>query len=136
MTTQDLKAYLEDALSSEKKSQEELDKLLVYLSGGGLAISLVFIREVVGENPMASPALLVNAWVLWGFSLLMVMLAYAFSNLAWRKLIGQIRKDTVHSERPGGAYNRITGLLNYGSMAAFIAGLCLMILFAKANLGV
>lgn len=67
--TEEYKAYLDERRELEEKRfkvGESLDKGLITLSAGALAISMTFIKDVV-KQPVW-PYLLVGVWVLLGSS--------------------------------------------------------------------
>lgn len=43
--------WREHLVSAEQKSQEDLDKALLSLSGGALGVSLIFLKDVIGQGP-------------------------------------------------------------------------------------
>ena len=115
------------------KSQEYLDKTVLTLSGGALGISFVFLKDVIGGNPVAVPNYLLTAWLLWGSSSTAVLLSYLTSCWALKKTISQLRSATVWQERPGGIWSPITSSLNLWSLGSFLAGLVFLIMFVNAN---
>ena len=121
-------------VACDQKSQEDFDKTVLSLSGGALGISFVFLKDVIGPNPIQSPALLFAAWVAWGISTFCVLASYYLSHLAIRKTISQIDMDTLHREKPGGRYRDATAFLNAAGAVFFLLGVCTITLFASANL--
>src|SRR5258705_6835682 len=63
-------------VSAEQKSQEDLDKALLSLSGGALGVSFVFLKDIVGAGPLVSVHLLQMAWICWAISTMTVLLSY------------------------------------------------------------
>jgi hypothetical protein len=126
--------YRKHLVASDQKSQEDFDKTVLSLSGGALGISFVFLKDVIGPNPIQSPTLLFSAWVTWGLSTFCVLSSYYLSHLAIRKTIRQIDDDTLHQGKPGGRYRDATALLNAAGAVLFLLGVCAITLFANANL--
>jgi hypothetical protein len=130
----DLSEYRKHLLSVDQKSQEEFDKTVLSLSGGALGISFVFLKDVIGPNPIVDPNLLFIAWVAWGSSTFCVLLSYYLSHLALRKTIRQVDARTLRTERPGGRYSVAISVLNPVGAILFLLGVCTITLFANANL--
>lgn len=130
----DLSEYRRHLQTAEQKSQEDFDKTVLSLSGGALGISFVFLKDVIGPNPVLDPGLLFTAWVAWGSSTFCVLASYYASHLALRKTIRQIDLRTVRKERPGGMYSAVTAVLNAAGAVLFLVGVCAITLFANANL--
>jgi hypothetical protein len=59
----ELADYRNFIVQAKQKSIDSYDKSLLTLSGGALAISLIFIENVIGASPMAVPLLLILAWI-------------------------------------------------------------------------
>jgi hypothetical protein len=71
--TDDLSEYRKHLQAAEQKSQEDFDKTVLSLSGGALGISFVFLKDVIGPNPIVQPNMLFAAWVAWGISTFCVL---------------------------------------------------------------
>lgn len=130
----DLSDYRKHLQTSEQKSQEDFDKTVLSLSGGALGISFVFLKDVIGPNPVVSPNLLFAAWIAWGSSTFCVLASYYASHLALRRAIRQIDDGTIRNQKPGGAFRRLTALLNAAGALLFLAGVFAIVFFANANL--
>lgn len=126
--------YRKHIQTSEQKSQEDFDKTVLSLSGGALGISFVFLKDVIGPNPVELPVFLFAAWVCWGFSTFSVLASYYLSHLALRHTIQQIDNDTLHKEQAGGPYRKPLVYLNAVGAVLFLAGVCTITVFANANL--
>ncbi len=126
--------YRKFLVDADQKSQGDFDKTVLSLSGGALGISFIFLKDVIGPNPINSPDLLFASWVSWGASTFVVLASYFFSHLALRKAIDQIDNGTIDDETPGGHYRRITAFLNALGAILFLVGVCTITLFASENL--
>jgi hypothetical protein len=130
----DLSDYRRHLQTAEQKSQEDFDKTVLSLSGGALGISFVFLKDVIGPNPVVSPNLLFAAWVAWGSSTFCVLASYYASHLALRRAIRQVDDGTIRKQKPGGAFGRLTALLNAAGALLFLVGVFAIVFFANANL--
>lgn len=82
--------YREWLVSADQKSQESFDKTVLTLSGGALALSFAFIKDIVGDGSIISAGLLVASWCAWAASLSCVLVSFLFSQFALRKAISQV----------------------------------------------
>ena len=130
----ELQAYREHIVRAEQQAQSDFDKTVLTLSGGALGVSFAFLRDVVGSRPADATALLVVAWTAWSTSCALVLVSYFLSHLALRRTITQVDEGTIHRERPGGVFDRLTAVTNAVGGVLFVAGLVAMIIFVNANL--
>ena len=126
--------YRKQLVSAEQKSQEDFDKTVLSLSGGALGISFVFLKDVVGTNPIQGPGWLLAAWIAWGTSSLCVLASYFMSHLALRKAIEQVDHGTIYAQPAGGIFRRWTEFLNATGAILFLTGVLLITVFAGTNL--
>lgn len=121
-------------LAARHEAQNSFDKHLISLSGGGLAVSIAFIHNVIGGKTIQDADCLLWAWILWLSSITFILFSFYTSRIAYDKAIKQIDADTIHNEIPGGKWNRFTAFLNFLAILSFIAGTSLIIIFASNNL--
>lgn len=130
----DLSEYRQWLVEAEQKSQESFDKTVLSLSGGALGISFVFLKDVIGSNPVIDSNYLLASWVCWALSALSVLISFYLSQLALRKAIKQVDAGTIYSETAGGVYSKITSTLNVCGAILFFVGVCCITFFAESNL--
>ena len=126
--------YRKQIQVAEQKSQEDFDKTVLSLSAGALGISFVFLKDVIGPNPVLLPDMLFAAWVCWGLSSFAVLASYFLSHIALRHTIKQIDNDTLHKEVPGGPFRKPLVYLNGAGAVLFVIGIIAITAFANANL--
>jgi hypothetical protein len=126
--------YRKQMQVAEQKSQEDFDKTVLSLSAGALGISFVFLKDVIGPNPVLLPHMLFAAWVCWGLSSFSVLASYFLSHMALRHTIRQIDNDTLHKEVPSGPYRKPLVFLNGAGAVLFVVGIIAITAFANANL--
>lgn len=126
--------YRQWLLAAEQKSQEDFDKTVLSLSGGALGISFVFLKDVIGPQPIVLSGVLLGAWFSWAFSTFSVLASYYLSHLALRRAISQIDDGTIYEKPPGGAFAKWTATLNAIGAVLFLVGVCCITVFAGANL--
>ncbi|MEN9911687.1 MAG: hypothetical protein RI956_131 [Pseudomonadota bacterium] len=110
--TTHLADYRKLLVAAEQKSQEDFDKTVLSLSGGALGIFFVFIKEVIGPQPIVSQIFLVAAWLSWAFSTLSVLTSYYLSHLALRRAISQVDDDMIYKQPTGGVFASLTSNIN------------------------
>jgi hypothetical protein len=130
----DLKEYRTGLVETVQKLNESYDKLIVTLSSGALGLSLVFLKDVVKEEPIQGSSLLISAWVLFVLSLTSVLSAMLFGIAANKKAVKQVDTDTIYHQKPGGQYSKLTTLFHYLGTVFLVVGLATMILFAYINM--
>ena len=126
--------YRKLLVAAEQKSQEDFDKTVLSLSGGALAISFAFLKDIVGPQPIVQSCFLLVAWFAWAFSTFSVLISYYLSHLALRRAIGQVDDGTISQQTPGGAFACWTAILNATGAVFFLVGVCCITVFAVANL--
>ncbi len=129
-----LSDYRKWLVSAEQKSQEDFDKTVLSLSGGALGISFVFLKDVIGPQPIVLSGFLLAAWLAWAFSTFSVLTSYYLSHLALRRAISQVDDGTIFKQPPGGVFACLTAMLNATGAVLFLVGVCCITVFAGANL--
>ena len=130
----DLKTEYRDELGQARQSsQNAYDKSIISLSGGALAISLFFVRDLIGDKGPVSPDLLVWSWKAWAFSLMAVVASFYLSQMSFSKAIDQIDSGEKIN-RIGGWATRATHIANTLSGIFFVIGIIFFLNFASKNL--
>ena len=130
-----MKEYRDHLVLSEQEAQRNFDKTVFTLSGGAIGVSFAFITDIVTSESLVSIPCLIMAWSSWAASLLCVLSSYYFSHMALRETIKQIDLKKIHTEQPGGIFDKITAFLNAAGAIMFIVGLVTMIIFVNKNIG-
>ena len=144
-------AYRSQLMTLWQKSQEDFDKSVLSLSGGALGVSFVFLKDIVGANPIHLRGLLLAAWTCWGVSSLATLFSFLSSKWAlWNCLCAPDsapNASTAKIAQPKQRWivrcwnwlgvswqDRTTTLLNGSAALLFLCGLILMIVFVRYNL--
>lgn len=98
----DLKEYRTNLIQTVQKLNENYDKLIITLSGGSLALSLTFLKDVIKGNEIQGPILLIVAWGFFIVSLTSILGSLLFGIAANKKAIMQVDADTIYNQAPGG----------------------------------
>ena len=124
--------YRDTLLALEQKSQEAYDKTVLTLSGGALALSMAFIKDVVPLSGAHNKSLLFWAWAVWAGSMACSVMSFYVSGIALRKAICEL-DDPCTSKRHK-FWDALTNLLNAGAGAFFILGVFSICIFAWRNI--
>ena len=129
-----LEDYRKHLLVAEQKAQEDFDKTVITLSGGGLGVSFAFVANVVHGKVIVSPRLLFYAWSSWGASLAVVLFSYYLSIRALRKALRQAYAGSVYLQHPGGWVAKYIDIANTVGGILFFFGAFLLGRFIWRNL--
>ncbi len=111
-------------------ASRDYDKALMMIAGGGLGISIAFIRDV-GPHPNMK-WLLGAGWFLLALSLLVILIAFVTSQKALLREIGDL-DDSAAKPRPN-LHAEWTGILNLVSGGCCVLGVVCVLIFAGYNL--
>ena len=129
-----LDEYRKMLLEAEQKMQSSYDKAVMTLSGGALGRSLAFIKDIADKTSLKSTGWLLTAWVLWGFSVTLILASFFTSSLAIRRAIRQTDEKLIYIEFAGGVLNRITSWLNPLAGGFFFLGVIAIVIFVGGNI--
>lgn len=130
----DIAAYRNMLIEIEQRVAEQFDKTILTIAGGALAISLAFIKDVVGEGTIQKGWLLVTSWASLTACLIFILISFYFGLLAYRKAQDQVDDNTIKNETPGGYYSKILITCNALGIVLLCVGLITLFTFAYNNL--
>lgn len=110
-------------LEADERATDSFDKATLTLSGGGLGISLAFLKDIAAKPPV-QPWVLFVAWGLWTVSVIVVLISFHTSHQITQLLL---------AEKDASSWVTATWRLNAISLATFILGAILMAVFAALN---
>jgi hypothetical protein len=138
----------------QNQSSQSMDKLVVTLSGGALALSLTFIRQTVPAALPGTTPYLGAAWIILTLSLFAQLLSHFTSQYGMMKICDEIESKYLNvlqtekkaRRRPGQAYQWIskklssfsahrmtTHYLNIAAIFLCVAGVALLVVFVMLN---
>ena len=129
-----LAAYKADLARQLREMQSEYDKAVMTLAGGGLGLSMTFLKDIIGNHPPLHIWSIIIAWICWASSLTVMLMGFLFSKNAFSRAISQVDQHTIYYQAPGGWHDKITGLLNPLGGILFVLGLILFGFFVISNL--
>jgi hypothetical protein len=125
-------------IESRHKSYEQFDKAVFLLSGGGLTISLTFIKDLIPFVTAASKNLLVTSWVLFVIPLILTLLSFILSQKALDRQIeltdDYFQNDNTDALNETNVFANITRYSNYASAIFFVAGVTVLLRFVYINI--
>lgn len=130
-----LDIYRQSLYEIQVKLGESYDKLIITLSGGALALSITFLKDIIKIDNITKPSLLLGAWGLFVASLTCILGEILFGIRAFKKAIKQIDDGTIYDERVGGKSSAITNYLQISASLTLIIGLLLISVFVYFNMG-
>lgn len=131
----ELKKYRQALIDTKIKLNESYDKLLITLSGGALALSITFLKDVIGTKDILYPSLLLTSWGLFIFSLASILGEILFGIQAHKKAIKQIDDNTIYKEKVGGKYSFFSIILHWAAAVSLLLGLIFISVFVYLNIG-
>jgi len=132
-------------IDGERDYSKSYDKYLLTLSGGALALSMTFVRDIIGDGPVDVPALIVLAWISFTISIAASLVSIQQSGPLFREFLGILDANAQHA---GDKFSwtevrtqqskrwrlHLMDWLNYGSIVLFLVGVILLLCFAGGNL--
>lgn len=127
--------HLWDAL---RAGQEQYDKYLLTLSSGGLAISLVLIKDVFGNTLLVWPFVLMASWLLFCLCIVSTVVSFITSHHCLRRYLDRYEKCVQNGNfdemSEPDTLQTLTKILNWASGIFFFLAIAATISFASKNL--
>ncbi len=120
-------------IEADRVESQAYDKTVLTLSGGALAVSLAFLKDIAPHPHPSTLWVLHSAWGLLTCSLIFVLASMLTGRRSIRRIIKQIDEGTWTKEPVGGNYFWITSALNTASGVAFVMGAVFLFAFAASN---
>jgi hypothetical protein len=118
---------LEIAQKTRDYAEEQYDKLVVTLASGALALTIVFVKDIVGVTTKNHLGYLKISWILFATTLLVNLLSHQFSVRASDRII--------MSDSDGAQFwNTVVWWSNIASSVFLFAGIISFIAFAWRNI--
>lgn len=129
-----LQAYRNWLVESDRASSDAYDKAVMTLSGGALAISLTFVKDVVKTPQPETVDLLAYAWSCLAVSIVAILISMLTSQWALRRAIQQVDQGKIYQQKPGSWLAIITMILSTSAGAAFVGGIFFLARFSIQNM--
>lgn len=130
----EMSMYREWLVQADHKASEAYDNAVMALSGGALAISLTFIKEVVSKPRSGTLGLLAAGWACLAASVAAILVSKLTSQWALRTAIRQVDEGQIRRERAGAVFGWATHALNIVAAVTFLCGISFLGWFAISNM--
>ncbi len=123
----DEKQYKSELLEIRKYSGQSFDKQLVYISGGGLILTIGFVKEIIDLSSSSCNFLLFTSWICF-------TLALTFNLVSHRTAINAVDYFFEENEKKSSSYDTYTDRSNRLSIFFLFTGITTFILFVVKNI--
>ncbi len=130
LTKEDYVRHREVLQKAEDTASDEFDKVMIALSGGALAISLTFIKQIAPEPKHFW--LCITSWALFALAMTCTLISFRTTQEAMRRQADIL--EEVFSRGGDFGFNRwdaMTRWLNSISLGLFVAGVASLIIFVS-----
>lgn len=129
-----LKEFEKELVELHTKSYDNYDKKLSYLSASSIGVSMVFIKDIVGNiNDCCFKWLLIFSWILLTMTLVLNLFSHTFSAKRHNATLSEIRTNK-YSPQKALKRNKQIILVNNIINALFGFGISSLVLFIIINL--
>ena len=130
--------YLDERKSlfnSKYESSRSFDRAILTLAAGALGLSITFIKQIAPCPKSNTHAFIILSWICFGLSILSTLISFLTSQKACERQIKILEDIFVkHSNNfKTNIYSRWTARLNFTSIALFIVGVILLLIFSALN---
>lgn len=132
--TEDHSKYKDWLRETEQKLSEHFDKTMLTITGGALALSITFVKDIIGDGKMLSGWLLITSWVSLTICLIIILWSFHLGLKAYRKAQEQVDEGVIEEETPGGFFSKLLNILNFLSISLLSLGLISLLSFSYINL--
>lgn len=132
--------YIEERkllVEAQQVSSQHFDKYVLSLSTGFLSLSVAFIKDIFPIGTIIHKEILVTSWVLFSTSILLTLVSFLVSQLAYRRQL-QITEDYYVREdkkalEAKNRWSTATMGLNFSSAIVFVAAVATTVFFVSVN---
>ncbi|MBS1771964.1 MAG: hypothetical protein JST82_03830 [Bacteroidetes bacterium] len=129
-----LKAFREELIKINEKSNDNFEKQLSYISAGSLGGSMVIIEKIFKDiNSTEYKGLLIFGWVLLGGTLLLNMFSHLYASRLHNKTIKEINDNHYNFNN---AVNRNKKISNFNgvTLTALLIGIAFLLFYTSYNI--
>jgi len=127
MSKADSKNRQDVILKMRDYAEEQFDKLIVYLNGGALVLTIGFVKDITKITKETDTTILILSWSSFVVSLLLILLSH-------KSALASTNYELKLKEKTSDCFDIITRILNWLSFLILITGLILFIIFISKNL--
>jgi hypothetical protein len=108
-------------------SEEQFDRLIIYLSTGALVITIGFVKDILDLTKAIDKSFLIKSWVCYILAILLMLLSHRVSVIS-------MNYELKDQEKVSDRWDILTKILNWASFLSLIIGIILFLLFLIKNL--
>lgn len=113
-------------LENRTQSSREFDRLIVYLSAGGLGLTVAFTNDLIDLEHAHDKWLLLSTWIGFTIALFANLISQLTSTMSMDlEIEGNMKKSDF--------YDKFTSILNLASIIMFIGGVVFFLIFTRIN---
>lgn len=113
---------------------DNYNKFLITLSSGSIAISLTFTSCMLQSKQFCGTYWIHGAWVLWIVTICLNLVSFFTTAKSHEKVIEQINKGTVDTEKKGGVWTSITSVVDISAGFSFLIAIISFCIFGFLNI--
>ena len=119
--------YKEGVRRDRDYSSDQFDKQLIYLSAGGLVLTVGFVKDMVDITNETNTTLLIISWSCFALSLIAMLLSH-------RTSVYTMDYELDNEQKKSDNWDSITKFFNFVSALSLIMGVILFIIFISKNI--
>lgn len=101
--------------------------MIVYLSGGGLVLTIGFVGDVIKFETSTAQWLLLTTWICFTTSMITILFSH-------RSSLKSIDLELIGKDKKSDFWDRITKFLNWVGLLSFILGVILFVIYVMLNM--
>jgi hypothetical protein len=129
-----LKEFEKELVELHTKSYDNYDKKLSYLSASSIGVSMVFLKDIVGDiDDVKLRWLLLSAWILLTLTLVLNLFSHTFTAKRHNETLDEIRSKKYNRES---AIRRNKQIIGFNDLINWLFGLGMgtLVFFVIINL--
>lgn len=108
-------------------SEEQYDKLIVYLNSGALVLTIGFTKDIVPDINSINTSPLKISWAFFIISLLLILFSHRTSIMA-------MNAELIEDNKTSNKWDKHTTSLNWSALFALILGVIIFTIFISVNI--
>ena len=130
-----LREYRAQLVAGRQQVIDNYEKTLLTLTTGALALSITFVKDILGDTPTCAVWWLLAAWGCWTGTVVLMITSYYLSPMAYSKAISQVDDGSISKDKVGGVYTTAILALNSLGGVTFLAGILCFAIVGITNIG-
>lgn len=130
-----LREYRAQLVAGRQQVIDNYEKTLLTLTTGALALSITFVKDILGDTPTCAVSWLLTAWGCWTCTVVLMITSYYLSPIAYSKAISQVDDGSITKGKAGGGYTTAIRALNSLGGLTFLLGIICFAIVGITNIG-